>query len=100
MRPCLDLNQIFGGPCALMERAKSTSGHPHQHGACAIRLREKSKFASHIKLIWVVQSLAQKYSAFVFPKFMIDCSYSAPTQGSYRDRHERGAECGGRRPCR
>lgn len=30
------------------------------------RLREKSNFTSRFKLIWVVQMLAQKYSAFVF----------------------------------
>jgi hypothetical protein len=52
-----------------------------------------------INLICPVQPLAQKYSAFVFPKNMIDCLHSAPTQGAYRDRHERGAEGGGRSLC-
>jgi len=65
-----------------------------------IELRQKSNFASPINLIWLVQSFAQKYFSFVFSEIMIDCSHSAPTQGAYRDRHERGAECGGRGSCR
>jgi hypothetical protein len=69
-------------------------------GTFAIRLREKSNFASRSNLIWAVQSLAQKYCSFVFSEIVIDYLYSAPTQGTYRDRHERGAGCGGRRLCR
>jgi hypothetical protein len=43
--------------------------------------------------------LRKKYSSFDFQKFMVDCPYSAPTQGAYRDRHERGAEGSGRTLC-
>jgi len=42
-------------------------------------LREQRKFTNSIKLIWPVQPFAQKYSAFVFPKIVIDCPHSAPT---------------------
>jgi len=63
-------------------------------------LRERSKFVCPLKLIWGVQSLAQKYSSFVFTEIDVHSARSAPTQGAYRDRHERGAECGGRGLCR
>jgi hypothetical protein len=33
---------------------------------------------------------------FVFSEIDVCCSRSAPARGAYRDRHERGAECGGR----
>jgi hypothetical protein len=59
-------------------------------------MREKSNFAFPIKLIWAVQRLAQKYFSFAFSKIMFHFPRSEPTQGAYRGRHERGAECGGR----
>jgi hypothetical protein len=65
----------------------------------ALALRQNSNFMCSVNLICPVQPLTQKYSAFVFPKNMIDCLHSAPTQGAYRDRHERGAEGGGRSLC-
>jgi hypothetical protein len=37
---------------------------------------------------WVVQSLAQKYIAFVFAEIDVCLRRSAPTQGAYRDRHD------------
>jgi hypothetical protein len=45
----------------------------HQHAASKIALRQKPNFTCPINLICPVQSLAQKYFAFVFPKLMIDC---------------------------
>jgi hypothetical protein len=63
-------------------------------------MHEKSNFRSRLKLIWAVQFLAQKYSYFAFSEIMKEYCHSAPTQGAYRDRHERGAECGGRGSCR
>jgi hypothetical protein len=66
------------------------------YGRPAPCMREKSNFVRRFKLIWVVQSLAQKYFPFVFSALVVCLPCSAPTQGAYRDRHERGAECGGR----
>jgi hypothetical protein len=59
-------------------------------------MREKSNFACPFKLIWLVQCLAQKYTSFYFSEIDVHFTRSAPAQGAYRDRHERGAECGGR----
>jgi len=42
-------------------------GHFDSHN----RVREQSNFVSRFKLIWLVQSFAQKYSAFVFAEIMI-----------------------------
>jgi hypothetical protein len=36
------------------------------------RLRQKSDFTWPIKLIWVVQTCARKYSYFVFSEIVID----------------------------
>jgi hypothetical protein len=51
-------------------------------------VRAKSNFAWPIKLIWVVQSLVQKYISFVFAEIGVCLRRSAPTQGAYRDRHD------------
>jgi hypothetical protein len=59
--------------------------------ACA-----KNRILLVFMLIWLVQSLAQKYSSFYFSEIDVHFTRSAPAQGAYRDRHERGAECGGR----
>jgi hypothetical protein len=61
-----------------------------------IGLRANRNFCSEIKLANPIKIGAQKYSTFAFPKFDVRCTRSAPTRGAYRDRHERGAECGGR----
>jgi len=49
---------------------------------------------------WPVQPLLQKY--FVSGLTQISCisQSSRPTRGAYRDRHERGAGCGGRESVR
>jgi hypothetical protein len=59
------------------------------------RMREKSNFGCPFKLIWAVQ-----YLSFVFTEYDVCSPRSATDQGTYRDRHERGAECGGREVCR
>jgi hypothetical protein len=89
-----------GSKCEELNMSKSAMPHyaePNQ--TCRYVLRQKSNFANHINLIWPVQSFAQKHFSFVFSEIVIDCPHSAPTQGAYRDRHERGAECGGRGLC-
>ena len=60
-------------------------------------LRVKSNFSSRINVIWVVQSRLKKYSD--FPKAQITSIFAAvpPHRGAYRDRHGRGAGCGGRK---
>ena len=65
-----------------------------QKSAAARKLR----FDQSIQKDLVVQSLAQKYSAFLSPpnqRLFPRCPVS--TRGAYRDRHERGTGCGGRR---
>ncbi len=59
-------------------------------------LRQKAKFLNGIKLIWVVQSFFQKYFRSLLTQ--ITCiSLAVPShRGAARDRHERGAGCGGR----
>jgi len=44
-------------------------------------VRDKSKFACRPKLIWVVQSSAQKYCAFVFSESDVHFARSAPSKG-------------------
>jgi hypothetical protein len=44
---------------------------------------------------FAVQPLSQKYSCFVLTQ-ITSISTTVPTQGAYRDRHGRGAGCGGR----
>ena len=51
-------------------------------------MRGKSNFACLFKLIWVVQSLAQKYCYFVLPEIGVHFARSASARGAYRDRHE------------
>jgi hypothetical protein len=55
-------------------------------------VRAKSNFAFRFKLIWAVQSFAQKYFAFVFSVVDVCFARSAADKGAYRDRHE--AWCG------
>ena len=45
-------------------------------------------FVSPFKLIWVVQSLSQKFHALRFSEIVICYPHSAATRGAYRDRHE------------
>jgi hypothetical protein len=71
---------------AALMRAKIDS--PDGHFGLENRAREKSDFARPFKLIWAVQSLAQKFSIFAFPEIDVCFPHSAPTQGAYRDRHE------------
>jgi hypothetical protein len=52
---------------------------------------------SDFKMIWVVQSLSQKYFAFAVGQISATSSPRPfPARGAYRDRHGRGMGCGGR----
>jgi hypothetical protein len=62
------------------------------------RLRENGDLTSYFKMIWAVQSPAQKYSAFLttqisgyFP------AVPSRQEGRIARRHERGTGCDGRR---
>jgi hypothetical protein len=60
-------------------------------------LRETGDLSSLINVIWVVQSLCEKNSAFLVGQIISTSSpRPASTIGAFRDRHERGAGCGGR----
>jgi hypothetical protein len=55
------------------------------------RWREKSNLSRRIKLIWVVQMFAEKYSSFVFSEIDDYSLHPGPSQGTYRGRHGRWA---------
>ena len=59
-------------------------------------MREKSNFAWPFKLIWVVQSRAQKYSASSSPQISGFLLPSRPDQRGVRVVTDVGPECGGR----
>jgi hypothetical protein len=59
-------------------------------------LRAETNFVSRIKLIWSVQPVAQKYPAFRSARNTFMSPPFRPDRGAFRDRHERGAGCGGR----
>ncbi|UFZ07606.1 hypothetical protein LQG66_15415 [Bradyrhizobium ontarionense] len=46
-------------------------GGAAQHGAPLNRMRQTTNFANPFKLIWPVQSLGEKYSAFVFSENVV-----------------------------
>jgi hypothetical protein len=52
-------------------------------------VRLKIDFAWLFKLIWAVQSWAEKYSTSVFQKYMVVSMHPARPRGAFRDRHER-----------
>jgi hypothetical protein len=60
------------------------------------RLRAKSKFVKPIKLIWVVQTSVQKYSAFAVGQISGIASHVPARKRGVAQRHQRGAGCGGR----
>jgi hypothetical protein len=47
----------------------------------------------------LVQPLLQKYSGFPKPQISLSALSSRPKRGAFRERHERGAGCGGRGRC-
>src|SRR6202161_3416085 len=54
------------------------------------RNHDREKFSFGFNLIWVVQSLAQKYSGSLLTQITcISSAIPAHTQGAFRDRHER-----------
>jgi hypothetical protein len=53
------------------------------------RVRGKTELLSRIRLIWPVQSRAQKYSYFVLSEIVHDRRIPCPLEGRNRDRHER-----------
>ena len=63
----------------------------HRHSG----LRGKTNLSRRIKLIWVVQSCQKKYSTFRLPQIS-GIGPSSCSEGATRDRHGRGAGCGGR----
>ncbi|MGJ5179931.1 DUF3658 domain-containing protein [Bradyrhizobium oligotrophicum] len=69
-------------------------------GACVWWMRAAAKIASHLKLIWPVQSFALKDLCFFFTEIMLLSTRPTPARGAYRDRHEtRGGDAVGAR-CR
>src|SRR3954467_8030325 len=62
----------------------------------APRNDEKGKISFAIKAIWLVQSSSKKYSPSRFTQITCISQPSRPPKGADRDRHERGAGCGGR----
>jgi hypothetical protein len=64
---------------------------PDGHFARKNRVREKSNFAFPFKLIWVVQSLAQKFSSFYLAETGASSGHPGPKEGTYRERHIRWA---------
>jgi hypothetical protein len=59
-------------------------------------LRAKSNFLSNLKLIWVVQSDAKKYSASVFRQIRSRTPACHPDEGRIAIVTDVGVECGGR----
>src|SRR5450432_3777654 len=61
-----------------------------------IVVRAQQKLLKRINVIWVVQSLLQKYFASPVGQIISTNSRHPTPQGAYHDRHERGVGCGGR----
>jgi len=59
-------------------------------------LRRGTILLNRINVIWAVQSLLKKYSVSRLTQITFKTHPSRPTRGAYRDRHGRGAGCGGR----
>jgi hypothetical protein len=59
-------------------------------------LRQNRKLLNDLKLIWVVQSHLQKYTASRLPQITSISPAVSSHRGAARDRHGRGAGCGGR----
>jgi hypothetical protein len=57
---------------------------------------QKRNFSNRINLIWPVQSCLQKYFRSRLTQITSISPAVPPHRGAYRDRHERGAGCGGR----
>jgi hypothetical protein len=55
------------------------------------RVRDKSNFAFPFKLIWVVQSVRQKFCSFEFTERSDYSRRPGPKEGTYRERHIRWA---------
>jgi hypothetical protein len=62
-------------------------------------LRVKINFLNQINVICPVQSPMQKYFCFPELKSALYSRHPVPSKGAFRDRHKRGAGCGGRRRC-
>src|SRR5258708_33525710 len=60
-------------------------------------LRAKGGLLNNPNLIWVVQSHLQKYTASRFAQITSRTHPVSSHRGAARDRHGRGAGCGGRR---
>ena len=60
------------------------------------RLRENAILLKRIKLIWAVQSPLQKYFRFLLTQITCLSPAVLSHRGAARDRHGRGAGCGGR----
>jgi hypothetical protein len=60
------------------------------------RLRVRAELLNRIKLICLVHSPLQKYSGFRLTQIKSISFAVLPHTGAYRDRHGRGAGCGGR----
>ena len=60
-------------------------------GLCKLKIRcaKNAIYRADFKLIWVVQSCAEKFSAFLTPQINIILSAIPCSQGAYRDRHGR-----------
>jgi len=59
-------------------------------------MRAQAKLLSWINVICPVQSRLQKYSRSLFTQITSISAPVPPHRGAYRDRHGRGAGCGGR----
>jgi hypothetical protein len=59
-------------------------------------VRVQRDLLNWIKLIWVVQSLAQKYFYSLLTQITSISAAVPPHRGAYRDRHGREAGCDGR----
>jgi hypothetical protein len=64
--------------------------------AAVLTMRPQVDLLRLIKLIWVVQSCLQKYFAFPSPQIISRTFPVSSHRGAARDRHGRGAGCGGR----
>ena len=75
-----------------MVRSCDTPSHPSLITAILAQPRRANHWHSRIP----VQCSREKYSTSGFRKYMVCYRYPALPRGAARDRHERGAGCGGR----
>src|SRR6185312_3189750 len=71
-------------------RSAFKSGQPRSLGLTPLKsVYAGRNFLKQFKLIWAVQSFAQKYSSFVFPEIGVCYAPSRlDCRGAYRDRHD------------